>query len=526
MTHSWLPLLLILLLAAGLRLGGLEQQSLWNDELSTLVRADADSLADLLRTGISQDGHPPAYLTFMYFVERTLGQAVWALRLPSAIAGVLSVWMVYVLARRLRPEDPPRGRDEGLIAAALMAVLWAPVYYSQEARPYAFAILLSLVVTYVYIPLLPLAGQPQPRARDVVAYAAVAMLTAYTHYFGFVLVMIQAGAALLLALVARRNREPIFAACAFFALGYVPWVLHLVGQVRSQFADPLPRPAPDILLDFLLHLFNNSRGIAGGAVLLWLAAGALWLWRTARVGDRRLKSQLPLRSLPAETETPESAQADCAMVAAVSTARAGLFRDTWATWLLLGWLILPPVSTVIESWLLLPIVTLRYLLVSLPPAYLLLARAFSALPLPRPGHLLAAGGMVSLCLFHLLGPIDYYSRPTKQQFREAAYYVADRSAEYPDGLVVANTWSTDYLDYYFAAAGSAVRVDLLAASAEDAPALAEALVQQRPRYMWYISMHRKTAPELLANLGGKMTLVTEQPFIGGWVRLYERPETE
>ncbi len=491
--HAWLPLLLILLLAAGLRLVGLEQQSLWNDELSTLVRADADSLADLLRTGIVQDGHPPAYLTFMYFVERVLGRAVWALRLPSAIAGVLSVWMVYVLARRLRPEDPARGRDEGLIAAAIMAVLWAPVYYSQEARPYAFAILLALVVTWAYIPLLPLAGQPQPRTRDIVAYAAVALLTAYTHYFGFVLVTIQAAAAVLLALVARRNRGPVIAAYALVALGYAPWVVHLVGQVSSQFADPLPRPAPGILFDFILHLFNNSRVMAGGAILLWLAAGGLWLWRSAR-----------------------------------TTARSQLFKqafsDTWATWLLLGWLILPPVLTVIESWLLLPIVTLRYLLVSLPPAYLLLARAFAALP--RAGRLLAAGAVVALCLFHLLGPIDYYNRPTKQQFREAAFYVADHAAEYPGGLVVANVWSKDYLDYYFAAAGSPVRVDLLAANAEDAPALAEALAREQPRYVWYISMHRKTAPELLADLDTKMTLVREQSLIGGWVRLYERTETE
>jgi len=489
---AWLPLLLILLLAAGLRLVGLEQQSLWNDELSTLVRADADSLAALLRTGIIQDGHPPAYLTFMYFVERTLSREVWALRLPSAIAGVLSVWMIYALARRLRPEDAARGRDEGLIAAALMAVLWAPVYYSQEARPYAFVILLALVVTYAYIPLLPLAGQRRPRMREIVVYALAALLTAYTHYFGFVLVTIQAAGAVLLALITRRNRGPLIAAYTLVALGYAPWVVHLVGQVSSQFADPLPQPAPGILLDFLLHLFNNSRLMAGGAMLLWLAAGALWLWRTASARE-------PF---------------------------AHIVRDTWATWLLLAWLILPPVLTVIESWLLLPIVTLRYLLVSLPPAYLLLARAFSALPLPRTGRLLAATGLVALCLFHLLGPIDYYRRPTKQQFREAAFYVADHAAEYPGGMVIANVWSRDYLDYYFEAADSPVRVDLLAAEAEDAPALAEALAQEKPRYVWYISMHRKTAPELLADLDAKMTLVTEQPLIGGWVRLYEQSEVE
>ncbi len=487
--RAWLPLLLILALAAGLRLAGLERQSLWNDELSTLVRADAADLADLLRTGIAQDGHPPAYLTLIYLVERTLGRSAWALRLPSALAGVLSVALIYGLARRLRPADPVRGHDEGLIAAALMAVLWAPVYYSQEARPYAFVILLSLAVTCAYIPLLPLRGRPQPRAREVAAYVAAALLAAYTHYFGLVLVMIQAAALALLAFAARRNRGPAIAAYAVFALGYAPWVVHLAGQVSGQLADPLPRPAADVLFQFLLHVFNSSRLLAGGAALLWLAAAVLWLWQAAP-GTRRLGLRPTL-------------------------------ADAWATWLLLGWLILPPALALVESWLLLPIVALRYLLVSLPPAYLLLARAFSALPLPRPGRLLAAGTLVALCLFHLLGPIDYYNRPTKQQFREAAFYVADHAAEYPDALVVANVWSKDYLDYYFEAAGSPVRVDLLAAGAEDAPALVAALAQRHPRYVWYIALHRKTASALLADLDARLTLVAEQPFIGGWVRLYE-----
>ena len=56
--RGWLPLLLILVLAASLRLTGLEQQSFWNDELSTRVRADLPTLGELLDDGVRQDGHP------------------------------------------------------------------------------------------------------------------------------------------------------------------------------------------------------------------------------------------------------------------------------------------------------------------------------------------------------------------------------------------------------------------------------------------------------------------------------------
>jgi mannosyltransferase len=66
------------------------------------------------------------------------------LRLPSALAGWLCIPAIYLLGKRLYS-----GR-EGLMAALFVAVLWAPIYYSQEARPYSMLILLSILNSYFW----------------------------------------------------------------------------------------------------------------------------------------------------------------------------------------------------------------------------------------------------------------------------------------------------------------------------------------------------------------------------------------
>ncbi|MCX6032298.1 MAG: glycosyltransferase family 39 protein [Chloroflexi bacterium] len=65
----------------------------------------------------------------------------FALRLPSVIAGLLAVPVVYALARHLW------GEAEGILAALLFAVSPFQVWYSQEARFYAWTTLLSTAST-------------------------------------------------------------------------------------------------------------------------------------------------------------------------------------------------------------------------------------------------------------------------------------------------------------------------------------------------------------------------------------------
>lgn len=129
MTRNRLAILLILLMAATLRLYGLNHLSppgLEHDEVANW----------LIDRAILDEGHYQVYYTAAYGHEAgfhylqalfvaLLGDHALALRLPAAFAGLLLVAVSYALARLLF------GQRVALLSAAFLAVLFWPVFYSR-----------------------------------------------------------------------------------------------------------------------------------------------------------------------------------------------------------------------------------------------------------------------------------------------------------------------------------------------------------------------------------------------------------
>ncbi len=133
--QRWL-LLLIVLLAAAVRCLTLSFQSLWLDELSTVLESGQSWRALLLALVNPRHGYP-LYLLGMRLWTALFGAGEVALRWPSALAGVCTVPLLYWIGRRLY------GRAVGLLAATLLAVSPLAAWYSQEARAYAIVVLLA-----------------------------------------------------------------------------------------------------------------------------------------------------------------------------------------------------------------------------------------------------------------------------------------------------------------------------------------------------------------------------------------------
>src|SRR5262249_30876968 len=84
-------LALFLLLGAVPPFPGLRRESLWNDELDS-VRVSAQPTAALVvAKTLRGDGHPPTFNLLLHLIRPWLGSSEAALRLPSAICGVLSI---------------------------------------------------------------------------------------------------------------------------------------------------------------------------------------------------------------------------------------------------------------------------------------------------------------------------------------------------------------------------------------------------------------------------------------------------
>lgn len=275
-------LIAILALGSVLRFCGLDAKSLWNDELSAWKRSGYGDLYTVINKGVRPGSHPPGYLTFLHVVQEYLGDSELSLRLPSALGGVLSILVVFLVGLGLY------SYKEGLIASTLMAVLWCPVYYSQQARPYSLLLLSTLSATYLWILVLESLSEKGSLPRwPVFGYIVAAAVCSYVHHFGLYFIALQAAGAVLF--LARRPRAllRILAVYLIILVAYLPWLPFMLEDVLA--GDTwIPRPTRNVFVSFasfLKFLFNRSRVL----LLLVLMLYSFLLMRTLYEVYRREK---------------------------------------------------------------------------------------------------------------------------------------------------------------------------------------------------------------------------------------------
>src|SRR5437899_1614552 len=90
----------ILLLATVLRLWGIGREGLCVDEAATIhiVERPLGRMLELIR---SDERTPPLHYLLLHYWIRLFGDSETAIRLPSAIASVGAIWMLYLLVARL-----------------------------------------------------------------------------------------------------------------------------------------------------------------------------------------------------------------------------------------------------------------------------------------------------------------------------------------------------------------------------------------------------------------------------------------
>lgn len=133
---------LVLILGLLLRLISLNQ-SLWLDEATTALVAKMP-LTDFFTKFIQADFHPPLYYLVIRGWWLVVGGSEIALRIPSVLFGILTVYVTYLIAKELKLKWP-------IVPALFLATSGLHIYYSQEARMYALATWLVsyLVLSYL-----------------------------------------------------------------------------------------------------------------------------------------------------------------------------------------------------------------------------------------------------------------------------------------------------------------------------------------------------------------------------------------
>lgn len=168
-------IIVILLLATGVRFHKLGAQSLWNDEGNSYVQATRSFAA--IADHASRDIHPPGYYWLLALWMKLAGETEFALRALSAFASVLSVAFTYALGARIF------GRLAGLTAALFVALNTFSIYYAQETRMYALLALWAGVSMWLFVEFIRC-----PNTRWAIAIGVINAAGLYTQYaFPFVI---------------------------------------------------------------------------------------------------------------------------------------------------------------------------------------------------------------------------------------------------------------------------------------------------------------------------------------------------
>lgn len=119
-------------------------QSLWLDEATSALVAKM-SIYDISTKFLPGDFHPPLYYLLLKYWSNIFGTSEVALRTPSIIFGVATIYLVYLIGKKIF------NKNIGLLSSLLLATSGLHVYYSQEARMYSLAAMLVSASIYLFL---------------------------------------------------------------------------------------------------------------------------------------------------------------------------------------------------------------------------------------------------------------------------------------------------------------------------------------------------------------------------------------
>ncbi len=410
-----LALLTLLTLVAGaLRRYHLGQQSLWFDEADLVIRA-REPLGQLLRNFIHPGENGPLYTLGLACWMKVFGTSEIAVRLPSAIAGTLTIPAFYGLARALR------GPRLGLVAAALLTISPYAHWYAQDAKMYSLLVLLTILSTWFLLVAV---------RRGGAAWFAYGISVAVSLGIHATFLLVLAAHIVIMLMLRRRGygvwpggkqRRWLGVIVGIALLPLAVWgVLFIAGQMPTWQV----RATPWALLQRMLVEFSVTHradtnvqawGIGVYTVLALIGGGLTWFSASPREVEADDDAAWPPRI--------------ALMIAGSMALVPGLL-----------FMLLSVRRAVFED---------RYLIVALPGFLLLVALGLDGLLRWRPTWPLVGAGAIAIVavVWVPLRDVNFSTVPQKEDWREAYRHLGEH-ARAGDGVVIFPAYLRTTYDYY------------------------------------------------------------------------------
>ncbi len=436
-------LVLIMALGAGLRLHGIQKESAWFDEFTSLVflhapdaytqspyyehwqqevfHQPAQSWFEFLRINHKIDpATMPVFDSIEYFWNAYVSHSPLSQRMLSVFMGLLIIPLIYVFGRELQ------GATTGLIAAFLVAMSPIHRHFAQEIHMYVYLTLLALASAYTLFRLLRDGGK-----RWWILHIAVNVILVWTHTFGALVPAIEGG--FFVVFYWRRFRALCIWMACHVAMA-IPFVLFLT---TIQFWSPEITAAwqkvptrtefiGDLFADDFVGLTYQLRGTptaletilqpqyarALTSLMVPIGRGAMWVFIATIValGIKMLLDWLKAR----KRATPPP-----------------LWQ--WYCFLVIFWLV-PPLVLYTASVVWRPVIFPRYTTYGSLAAYLLIGMAIASIRW-RPIRVTA---IAALCLLYTYEMLLVVGEPQRTSWLAAGQHI--RANVQPDDLLLVQDW--------------------------------------------------------------------------------------
>lgn len=380
--NYWLTALLFIGLL--LRLFRLDYQSLWLDEVHTMIEANPQiSFKESYDILAFREQMPQLYFMAVKLLNTILGHTVFTTRLFSVIVGVVSIGAIYLLGSELK------NKKTGLIAALFLSVNYFHLLYSQEARPYALFALMTILSFYRLVIFIK-----KYNVKNALYYGLFAALTIDTHFFGLFILVAQALIILFFLFdIPERKQRFLFFRLAVLS-GFITIVLWLpslkvffdVLEIKSFW---IQAPTLEVYTQMCRDFFGNSEA------LLFLVL-LLTLFYFFNLFQQKQNSTV--------------------------------VQNKWllSFVVLVLWIFVTLFIPLVRSYLDVPMIISRYFITVLPAILLIAAIAVDAIKAKLVRNTLLILFVV-ISLTDIIIVKDYYSKVSKTQFREITETIKKRN---------------------------------------------------------------------------------------------------
>ena len=409
---TWTALSCIVLLGLGLRLYDISKNSLMLDEGYTLFLAKK-SPGVIVRAIMADDNHPPLHYLLMHYWITIAGQSEFALRLPSAVFGTLSILAMYALAAAAFGSGP------GLAGAFILALSRYHIALSQEARGYSLMVLLCILSFYFFMKM-----QKKPDKKNTALYVVSSVLLFYTHFYGAFAILGQLLYSLSRYTVFPREQKAGYAKIHAVAFGCillpcVPWLPVMIFRAGAE--APLSRFSSILAKEIFLAFGTYAGSIP--VMLVFACIVLFWIFQ-----ERRM------------VFTKRAWGSNGATVTKLLWQK--IHNSTWAIFLYWG------IATLLVPYLLsfftVPLFTRRCALTASIPFYMLIAFALCAIKF-LPLRAVLTAGIFFACMQE---DGRYFREPLFPQWKECVQTI-DAVKKEEDALVFSPAGYKDFVFSYY-----------------------------------------------------------------------------